>query len=212
MVVTERIQRIVADCASELARLTPGRSGNLSVRAGERVAITPTGVPYGDLTAVDVPVLRMGGDQLAGRLEPSSEVPMHLSLYETFEVGAVAHAHAPWATTFAVLREPIPAVHYGLARVGDHVPVADYATYGSEDLAATAIAAMEDAGTTACLLANHGVVATGADADAALESLEAVEYGARIYAQARAMGDPVTLPEDEMERVAEKFESYGQGN
>jgi len=212
MVVTERIQRIVADCAASLAALTPGRSGNLSVRAGERVAITPTGVPYDELTAVDVPVLRIGGDQLAGRLEPSSEVPMHLALYETFDVGAVAHAHAPWATTFAVLREPIPAVHYGLARVGDHVPVADYATYGSEDLAATAVAAMEDADATACLLANHGVVATGDSADEALEALEAVEFGARIYAQASAIGDPVTLPEEEMERVAEKFESYGQGD
>jgi len=210
--VTERIQRIVADRAPELAAFTPGTSGNLSVRAGNRVAITPTGVPYDDITAVDVPVLRPGGDQIAGRLEPSSEVPMHLAIYEAFDAGAVAHAHAPWATTFAVLREPIPAVHYGLARVGDHVPVADYATYGSDDLAVNAVEAMDDAGTSACLLANHGVVATGADADAALESLEAIEYGARIYAQASAIGDPVTLPEEEMDRVAEKFESYGQGD
>lgn len=208
--MTERIQRIVADRATELAAFTPGTSGNLSVRAGTRVAITPTGVPYADLTAVDVPVLRVGGDQIAGRLDPSSEVPMHLALYETFDVGAVAHAHSPWATTFAVLRKPIPAVHYGLARVGDHVPVADYATYGSEDLAATAVAAMQEADASACLLANHGVVATGETADEALETLGAVEFGARIYAQASAIGDPVTLPEDEMERVAEKFETYGQ--
>jgi L-fuculose-phosphate aldolase len=174
------------------------------------MAITPTGVPYDDLMAVDVPVMRVDGDQLAGRLEPSSEVPMHFALYDAFDVGAIAHAHSPWATTLAVLREPLPAVHYALARVGDHVPVADYATYGSDGLADNAVEAMERADASACLLANHGVVATGADATDALETLGAIEFAARIYLQASAIGDPVTLPSEEMERVAEKFQSYGQ--
>jgi L-fuculose-phosphate aldolase len=208
--VTDRLQRIVAEHATDLAAFTVGRSGNLSVRWGSRMAITPTGVPYDDLMAVDVPVMRVDGDQLAGRLEPSSEVPMHFALYDAFDVGAIAHAHSPWATTLAVLREPLPAVHYALARVGDHVPVADYATYGSDGLADNAVEAMERADASACLLANHGVVATGADATDALETLGAIEFAARIYLQASAIGDPVTLPSEEMERVAEKFQSYGQ--
>ena len=208
--MTDRLQRIVAERAADLAAFTAGRSGNFSVRWGSRMAITPTGVPYDDLMAVDVPVMRVDGDQLAGRLEPSSEVPMHFALYDAFDVGAIAHAHSPWATTLAVLREPLPAVHYALARVGDHVPVADYATYGSDDLADNAVEAMERADASACLLANHGVVATGADANDALETLGAIEFAARIYLQASAIGDPVTLPSEEMERVAEKFQSYGQ--
>lgn len=208
MLADER--RAVARRAPDLAARTPGRSGNLSVRAGDRFAVTPTGVPYADLGADDVPVVDLDGRPVAGDLKPSSETPMHAAVYRALDPGAVVHAHSPWATTLAALRRPVPPVHYALARAGGRVPVATYATYGSEELAANAADAMVEAGTSACLLANHGVLATGSDLDDAIETLDAVEFTARIWAQAAAVGEPAELPAAELERVAEKFESYGQ--
>ena len=201
----------VARRVADLAARTPGRSGNLSVRRDDRVAITPSGVPYPDVEPETVAVVGPDGDPLAGDRPPSSETPMHLAVYDAIDAGAVVHAHSPWATTLAALRRPVPPVHYALARAGGRVPVADYATYGTHDLAASAAAAMVDAGTTACLLANHGVLAAGADLDAAFETLDAVEFTARLACQAAAVGEPVELDDEELARVAERFETYGEG-
>lgn len=200
----------VARRAADLAERTPGRSGNLSVRVDDRFAVTPTGIPYAAIEPDDVPVVALDGERLAGDREPSSETPMHAAVYRALDAGAVVHAHSPWATTLAALRRPVPPVHYALARAGGRVPVAEYATYGSPELAANAADAMADAGTSACLLANHGVIAAGADLDAAFETLDAVEFTARVYARAAAVGEPVELPADEIDRVAGKFETYGQ--
>ncbi|MFC4548876.1 MULTISPECIES: class II aldolase/adducin family protein [Halorussus] len=206
-------RRAVARRARELAALTPGRTGNLSVRRGDRFAVTPTGVPYDRIEAEEVPVVSLAGDEtrVERGLEPSSETPMHSAVYREFDAGAIVHTHSPWASTLAVLRESIPPVHYMLALAGTTVPVADYATYGTPELAANAVAAMEDADATACLLANHGLLVTGEDLDAALETAVNVEYTARIYCQAKALGSPVQLSGDEMDAVATKFEGYGQG-
>jgi L-fuculose-phosphate aldolase len=204
-------RQTVVDTLPALARLTPGRTGNLSVRRGERFAITPTGVPYDDITVADVPVLTLDGEQVAGDAAPSSETPMHRGIYEGIAVGAIAHTHSPFATTLAVLSEEIPPVHYMLALAGPRVPVAPYATYGTEELAEHAFKAMHDAGSEATLLANHGLVAAGDDAAAAVETAEAVESVAQLYCQARAIGaEPTELSRDEIRRVAEKFEGYGQ--
>ncbi|WP_135827383.1 class II aldolase/adducin family protein [Halorussus halobius] len=221
-------RRAVATRASELKALTPGRTGNLSVRRDDRFAITPTGVAYDRIEAPDVPVVSLGvsgtdeggdatdgpgasvGEQVAGETAPSSETPMHTAIYREFEAGAIVHTHSPWASTLAVLHEPIPPVHYMLALAGTTVPVAEYATYGTADLAENAVAAMRAADAEACLLANHGLLVTGEDADSALETAVNVEYTARIYCQAKALGDPVELSAEEMGDVAEKFEGYGQ--
>ncbi|WP_246987969.1 class II aldolase/adducin family protein [Halorientalis marina] len=203
-------RRAVVENLPDLAALTPGRTGNLSARDGDRFAITPTGVPYADVTAEDVPVLTLDGEQVAGRPAPSSETPMHGGIYRAMDVGAVAHTHSPWATTLSVLGESLPPVHYMLALAGGEVPVADYATYGTEELAANAVAALTEADASACLLAHHGVVATGASLADAVETALAVESVARLYCQARTLGDPEPLPEDEIEAVADKFDEYGQ--
>lgn len=208
MLADER--RAVARRAADLADRTPGRSGNLSVRSGDRFAVTPTGVAYAGLESDDVPVAGLDGERLAGTLAPSSETPMHAAIYRELGPGAVVHAHAPWSTALAALRRPVPPVHYGLARAGGRVPVADYATYGSDALAANVVAAMAEADTTACLLANHGVVATGDDLDAAIGTLDAVEFTAQVFARAASVGEPVELPPDELDRVAERFATYGQ--
>lgn len=202
-------RRAIVAHLGQLAGLTPGRTGNLSVRQGEHFAVTPTGVPYDDIDPADVPVVSLDGDQVAGEFPPSSETPMHRGIYERFDAGAVAHVHSPWATTLSVLGESLPPVHYMIALAGETVPLADYATYGTEQLAANVVAAMEAADSGACLLANHGLVATGADAASAVETAVAVESVARVYCQAQAFGTPERLSSEEIERVAAKFESYG---
>lgn len=209
--MTDDLRAAVADGVSKIAEMTPGRTGNLSARGGDQVAITPTGVPYEEISPGDVPILELDGEQVEGDLEPSSEVPMHLGIYRSFEAGAIAHVHSPWVTTLAVLHEPVPPVHYMLAAAGGEVPVAEYAPYGTEELAANAVDAMTRADTTACVLANHGLVAAGANVEEALETAEAVESTARVYLQARSVGVPVPLDEEVMDDVSSRFESYGQG-
>ena len=204
-------RRAVATHAPALAELTPGRTGNCSVRRDDHVAITPTGVPYEEITADDVPVVSHDGAQVASDLQPSSETPMHTAIYRKLKPGAIVHTHSPWCSTLAILHEPIPPVHYMLALAGTTVPVADYETYGTEALASAAVDALTAADANACLLANHGLLALGDDLDSAFETAINVEYTAQIYCQAKSIGDPVELSVEEMETVARKFEGYGQG-
>ena len=134
---------------------------------------------------------------------------MHLAVYSARpDVGAVVHTHSVFATTFAVLGEELPAVHYALAWAGRRVRVAPYATYGTPAIATGCVATLGEDG--AVLLANHGVVAVGPGLDAALEVAEAVEYTAELCWRARALGTPAILPDEEMDRVADAFGSYGQ--
>jgi L-fuculose-phosphate aldolase len=199
----------VAERAGDLADRTPGRSGNLSLRVGDRFAVTPSGVPHADVTPDDVPVVALDGTQEWGDRKPSSESPTHAAIYRTLDAGAIVHAHPPWATTLAAIREPVPPVHYALARAGGEVPVAEYATYGSPELAGNAAEALDAADTTACLLANHGLIASGRDLESGVETLDAVEFTTRIAVQATAAGEPVALSAAELDRVADKFETYG---
>jgi L-fuculose-phosphate aldolase len=203
-------RQAVVDHLPDLAALTPGRTGNLSARDGEHFVITPTGVPYADVAPADVPVLALDGEQVASEAAPSSETPMHGGIYRALGVGAIAHTHSPWATTLAVLGESLPPVHYMLALAGGEVPVAGYETYGTEALAEEAVAALTAADATACLLSHHGVVATGDTAADAVETALAVESVAGLYCQARTLGEPEPLPQDEIDAVAAKFERYGQ--
>jgi L-fuculose-phosphate aldolase len=191
------------------AGLVRGTSGNVSARQGDLVVVTPTGVDYRRLDAASVPVVDLDGRVVDGRLAPSSELPLHLAVYRARpDVSAVVHTHSRFATTFAVLRQELPAVHYLLARAGRRVRVAPYATYGTGELAGACVAAL--AGDQAVLLANHGVVAVGAGLDRALRVAEAVEEVAELCWRARCLGTPAVLPDAEMDRVARAFEGYGQ--
>jgi L-fuculose-phosphate aldolase len=191
------------------AGLLRGTAGNLSARSGGLVAITPTGVDYRRLDQGSVPVVDLDGRPVDGELAPSSELPLHLAAYRARpDVGAVVHTHSRFATTFAVLGEELPAVHYLLAHAGRRVRVAPYATYGTGELADACVAAL--GGDRAVLLANHGVVAVGAGLERALLAAEAVEEVAELCWRARCLGTPVVLPDEEMDRVARAFERYGQ--
>lgn len=148
---------------TEAAGLTHGTSGNLSARLGERFLVTPTGLPYAALEPDDLVLLDRDGRAAPGQRKPSSEWRIHRDVYASRpDVGAVIHAHPPFCTTIACLRRDLPAVHYMLAVAGPGaVRCADYATFGTAELSRSAVAAL--AGRTACLLANHGLLAVGAD-------------------------------------------------
>lgn len=200
----------VVEHAPQLAGLTPGRTGNLSVRRDGRFAATPTGVAYDAFEPEDVPVVTLEGEVVDGGMAPTSEVPMHTGIYRRLDAGAIVHTHSPWATTLAVLGEELPPVHYMITAVGRRVPVADYAPYGTDELAELVVEEMGAADARACLLANHGLVVVGEDLPSAVENTVHVETLCRVYLQARQHGTPAELSEEQLATVEEKFESYGQ--
>jgi L-fuculose-phosphate aldolase len=188
-------------------------AGNISVRVGDdAIAITPSGIPYSDTTADDVVICALSdGSIVEGTCKPSSELALHRAVYAARpETGAVVHTHSPYATTLAVLRRPIPAVHYVISRLGtSEVPVVDYATYGTEELAQNAFAGLS--GTTkALLLANHGTLSLGSDLDEAALNARVLEILAATYWRALAVGSPVILSDDEIGNVMERHKTYGQ--
>jgi len=203
----------VAQACRELLAtgLVRGTSGNVSVRdpASGTIAITPTGLGYAGMRDCDVAVLSAGGDQLDGELRPTSEVALHLGIYRARpDLAAVVHTHSMFATTFAVLGEQIPAVHYLIVRAGESVPVAPYARYGTVELAESAVRTLGSG--FAVLLANHGVVAVGADLAAAMAVAEAVEYTAELAWRARQLGTPRLLDACQLAAARAAFASYGQ--
>jgi len=191
--------------------LTTGTGGNLSIidRNSGRVAVSPSGIEYAGLQPEDVVLTDLDGNILDGDCKPSSELGFHLSLYrQRQDVQAVVHTHSPYATTMACLGWEIPAVHYLVGFAGKKVPLAPYATFGTPELAGNVA---ENIGEyNALLLANHGLLAVGRNIDAAFAAAEEIEFVARIYYQTKSVGKPVILPEDEMEKVVEKFKTYGQ--
>ncbi|NDY92928.1 class II aldolase [Ideonella sp. TBM-1] len=193
--------------------LSAGTSGNLSLRwtrAGTPgLLITPSGVDYAALQPEHLAFMRLEDGRWGGPLKPSSEWRFHLDILRARpEVQAIVHAHPTHATALAVQRRPLPAFHYMVAQAGGRdIRCADYATYGTAELSANALAALQDR--HACLLANHGLIATGARLEAAFHLALEVEALARQYLLALATGTPVILPDDEMDRILVAFRHYG---
>ena len=204
-----RDQLIATARAMQPAGLNKGTSGNVSVRCGNGFYITPTGLPYESLTADDIPLMALDGSH-AGRCKPSSEWRFHRDLYATRpEVGAVLHAHSPFAVSLACLRREIPPFHYMIARFGgDTVRCADYASFGTQQLSDNALQAMS--GRNACLLANHGLLVFGRSLKQAFDLGVELEALCEQYVLARQVGEPVLLDAAEMQLMLEKFRSYGQ--
>jgi len=194
-----------------LARgLLTGTSGNVSCRTARGFLITPTGIPSEEMAAAQLVEVSLDG-QARGPLLPSSEWRLHRDVYrQRPEAGAVVHTHSPFATALACLRRPVPSFHYMIAKTGGpQLRCARYATYGTEALSTNALAALAG-GRRACLMANHGLVALGADLAAARFLAEEVEGLCAQYTIARSLGRPVLLPAREMAAVGTKFASYGQ--
>lgn len=190
--------------------LSVGRSGNLSVRNSQGFLITPSGLPYPEMTPESLIQMDLDGRVLAGDLEPSSEWHFHRAIYLARpEAEAIVHVHSPYATGLACNRSDIPAFHYMVAVAGgDSIRCAEYATFGTEELSRNAVEALEDR--RACLLANHGQVALGTTLQAAFDLAVEVENLSRQYWISRLFGDPVVLDSDEMKTILGKFKSYGK--
>jgi L-fuculose-phosphate aldolase len=182
LLAAERLALANAGRRLAAAGLVIGTSGNLSVRAGELVAVTPTGGAIGQLTPADMTVLDLGGAVIDGDLEPTSEVPMHLAIYQATTAGAIAHTHATMSTAIGLVADEIPLVHYTMLSLGGAIPVAPYACYGTEDLAAGVVNAL--GGKLAALMRNHGSIALGSTLPKAVDNLELLEWAAETYHQA----------------------------
>ncbi|NOT10071.1 MAG: class II aldolase [Gemmatimonadales bacterium] len=208
----EALREAVVAAARKLvaAGLAHGTSGNVSVRVGGGLLITPSGVPYEELAASDIVRLDEAGHPASGSRAPSSEWRMHRDIYASREEAfAVVHTHSLHATALACLREELPAVHYMVAAAGGApVRCAGYATFGTAELSAQVLQALE--GRRACLLANHGLVTIGADLREAFRVAQEIERVAEIYLLARAAGRPNLLTDKEMAQVVKQFGSYGQ--
>ncbi len=196
----------------ELARLglTHGTSGNISVRRGQRqFFVSPSGSAYDALKPEDVPLMDLDG-RWFGRRRPSSEWRFHRDILRSrADVGAVVHTHSAHATALACTGRGIPAFHYMVAVAGGvDIRCASYHTFGTEELSQAALAALADR--RACLLANHGVIACGADLGEAMALAGEVENLAAQYSMALGLGDVRILDELQMRRVLEKFQSYGR--
>jgi L-fuculose-phosphate aldolase len=209
LAVCEYARRMTAD------GLVVGTSGNISVRSGDLIAVTPTGVDYAELRSEDIPLVAPDGSIADGSLRPTSELPMHLSVYrevvdpDGLPVTAIVHTHSVHATAVSTLVGAVPPIHYLLAAIGPAVRVAAYATYGTVELADAMLAALE--GSRGCLLANHGTITYGDSLYAAYNRARQLEWVCQLWLLARSAGSPALLPPGEIAKVAGKLRAYGQG-
>lgn len=211
--MNERALRLeIVSAAQQLAtaRLTPGTSGNVSARLPDGMLLTPSAVPYGALEPDGLVAMRLDGTvrDTAAPARPSVEWRLHAEIYRArADLHAVVHAHPPHATALACVRQDLPAFHYMVAAAGGgSIRCAPYASPGSEALARHAVRTLDER--TACLLANHGIVACGPTPAAALELAAHVEALAQQYLLARLAGEPVLLDDAEMERLVEHVTRY----
>jgi L-fuculose-phosphate aldolase len=184
-------------------RLVHGSAGNVSVRAGDRVAITPTGSVLGEVEPEDVVVVDLDGNLLDGDRAPSSELELNLGVYRRYGAGAVVHCHAPVATALSTVLDVLPAVHYEVMLLGGPVRVAPYATFGSAELAANVLDALD--GRSAALMAGHGAIAHGGDARQALERTILLEWLCEVYWRAAAAGEPRVLSHEQLAAAEAAF-------
>ncbi|HLW45479.1 MAG TPA: class II aldolase/adducin family protein [Acidimicrobiales bacterium] len=176
-----------------------GSAGNLSVRVGDVVVITPSSKPYETIEHDDLCVVAADGTKLDGNGSISSEWPMHWEVYSTTDAAAVVHTHSPEVIALSATCDELPAIHYAIARVGGPVRVASYTRFGSDGLARAAAAAME--GRSAAILQNHGAITYGPTLAEAYDRAALLEWLAGIYRRARHYGSPRLLTTAELDEV-----------
>ena len=206
---TER--EAVAAAARRLASqgLVLGTAGNVSARAGELVAVTPTGAVLAELQAEQVVVVDLDGATIHGDYAPTSEIELHLGAYRRYQAGAVVHAHSPVGTALACVLDELPLVHYQMLALGGPIRVAPYATFGTAELATLTLDALE--GRAAALMANHGMIALGPDVEAAVENALLLEWASELYWRAAAVGSPRTLDAGQAQDFIDAITARGYG-
>lgn len=213
MLLQNEREDVVKYCRKMItAGLTKGTGGNISILNRELglMAVSPSGIDYFETTAADVVVMDLAGNVVDGRRKPSSEYELHRIFYvRRQDINAVVHTHSVYATVLATLRQPLPAASYLVAYSGLDVRCAEYASFGTTELAERTFDAMNER--FAVLMANHGLLTGSKDILNAFNIAEQIEYCAEVYVKARAIGDPVILDQKEMEKMIVKFSSsYGQ--
>lgn len=205
----QRLQ--VAETALALLQtdLVVNTSGNVSVRVDDHVVITPSGCDYRSLGAEDILVLDLAGNPVDGDLLPSSETPLHLSVYAADAgIRSIVHTHSVYATAVSTLVNELPAVHYQIADLGGPVPVAPYQTFGTEALAASVTKALH--GRSAALMQNHGAVTVADNVKQALARSVTLEWLSRLYLIASQSGSPSLIDDEELVRVKKQQQKFGE--
>jgi L-fuculose-phosphate aldolase len=179
--------------------LAIGSAGNISVRAGDLMAITPSGIAYHELRPEDICLVATDGTELASGETPSSETPMHLAIYAATNAAAIVHTHSPEVIALSASRPELPAIHYAITGLGGPVRVAPYVRFGSDQLAAAAVGALD--GRSAVILRNHGAVTYGRDLAQAYDRALLLEWLARTYRMALSYGEPAILSTAELDEV-----------
>lgn len=195
----------------QLARsgLNSGSAGNISCRFDDGALISPTGADGDTISAQAMVSITLDG-QLRGPGVPSSEWAMHAEIFRRYpNANAIVHTHADSCVALACQRRSIPAFHYMIAAFGgDHVPCAEYATFGTQELAHAAADALNNR--SACLLSNHGMICHGPTIDKALANATRLETLARQYWMSlQGGGSPTVLDSAEMSRVRDRYRGYG---
>ncbi len=194
-------EQLVSYCARLVADgLAVGAAGNMSVRVGDLVAITPSGVSYAELEPADICIVTLAGEEADAPETPSSELPMHLAVYAATGAGAVVHTHSAEIIALSASRDELPAVHYAIVGLGGPVRVAPYTRFGSAGLAEAAVAALD--GRRAAILQNHGAICYGRTLPEAYDRAVLLEWLARVYRLACAHGTPRILSQAELDEVA----------
>lgn len=191
--------------------LNQGTAGNISARYGDHLFITPSATPYDALTPEMLAAMPIEGEYgtWEGPLKPSTEWRFHLDIIRARpDVGAIVHTHSTFATVLAIARRAIPACHYMVAAFGGNdVACADYATFGTAELSANVLKALE--GRNSCLMANHGMLATGSDLEKAMWRAGELETLSEQYYHALILGAPVILSDADMAEAHAQFVGYG---
>jgi L-fuculose-phosphate aldolase len=194
-------EQLVSYCGRLIADgLAVGAAGNMSVRAGDLVAITPSGVRYAELEPADICLVTLAGEEVEARETPSSELPMHLAVYAATKAGAVVHTHSAEVIALSAANDELPAVHYAIAGLGGPVRVAGYTRFGSAGLAEAAVTALE--GRSAAILENHGAICHGRTLTEAYDRALLLEWLARVFRLACSYGQPRILSQEELDEVS----------
>ena len=211
MLMGDEREQVASTCRRmRAAGLVVGTAGNVSVRRGDLVAISPSGLDYDAMTAEHVGVHALDGTPVQATLQPSSELPLHLAVYAATGAGAITHNHARASTALGLVVDgEVPTSHYYAAMFGGPIRVAPYATFGSPELAAAVATALHQR--SGALMSNHGAVTIAANPAKAFSLLEYLEYVCEIHLLAMGTGVPVKLLDSaQLAEAGELMAGYGQ--
>jgi L-fuculose-phosphate aldolase len=194
-------EQLVSYCGRLIADgLAVGAAGNMSVRVGDLIAITPSGVRYSELIPSDICVVTLTGEEVDAGETPSSELPMHLAVYQGTNAAAVVHTHSAEVIALSAANDELPAVHYAIVGLGGPIRVAGYTRFGSAGLADAAVAALTDR--SAAILENHGAICYGRTLTEAYDRALLLEWLARVFRLACSYGEPHILTQAELDEVS----------